>query len=79
MCTCSFAIYTKTCQMASLCLSRKWPVESLTDLYHKDREQWNDDYVYLHESTLDCALQQIDKEFLTLIRSALDHVVKHPR
>lgn len=64
------ALY-ESCRMASLCLGKKWELESLNDLYKKDRDEWKDDYVYLHEQTLDYALQNIEKVFPDLVRNAL--------
>ena len=64
------ALY-ESCRMASLYLEDEWTVESLAELYRKDRTEWKDDTDYLHERTLDYALQKIDKFFPSLVRKAL--------
>jgi len=61
----------ESCQMAALYLRHEWPVESLSDLYAKDRNEWNDKSVYLHEETLDYALQKIASLLPALVREAL--------
>lgn len=67
------ALY-ETCRMASLYLEREWKVDSLKDLYRKDRQEWNDPYVLLHERTLDHVLSQLETIFPELVRKALELV-----
>ena len=69
------AIY-ESCKMASLYLENEWKMESLAELYNKDRDEWKDKYTYLHEQTLDYALRRIEKIFPTLVRKALKHVTQ---
>jgi hypothetical protein len=64
------ALYV-SCRMASLYLENDWAVEPLSELYKRDREEWKDDFTYLHEKTLDYALQKIGKVFPALLRKAL--------
>ncbi len=64
------ALY-EACQMASLYLNHKWPMEPLPELYKMDRDEWNNDYTYLHEKTLDYVLQRIEGLFPVLVRKAL--------
>lgn len=64
------AIY-ETCRISAIYLENEWGVESLSELYKRDREEWKDRDVYLHEKTLDYALQKIEKVFPRLARKAL--------
>lgn len=64
------ALY-ESCRYAAIYLEKEWKVESLSALYTRDRENWKDDFAYLHEETLDYALQKIEKIFPRLIRKAL--------
>jgi hypothetical protein len=64
------ALY-ESCRMTSLYLMNEWTVEPLNHLYRKDRREWKDDYTYLHEKTLDYALQKIEKLFPALVRKAI--------
>ena len=64
------ALY-ESCHMAAIYLEREWTLESLPELYKKDHAQWKDNYVYLHEETLDYALQKLEKIFPRLVRQAL--------
>ncbi|WP_169543598.1 DUF4365 domain-containing protein [Sneathiella aquimaris] len=66
-----FRVLYKTCLMASLCLGENWPLESLENLYKKDKKQWKAPYIDLHEMTLDTALQEIEKLFPTLVEKAI--------
>ena len=66
-----FRTLYESCRMASLYLLNEWDVESLEELYKMDRNEWKDDYTYLHEKTLDYALQKLEKLFPDLIRSAV--------
>jgi len=66
-----FRALHESCRMAALYLQHEWPVESMPELYRKDRDEWKDDYVYLHEKTLDYALQKIEGLFPALVRKAL--------
>lgn len=61
----------EACRMASLYLDREWKVDSLRSLYRKDREEWNDPYVLLHERTLDHVLRQLEAIFPQLVRKGL--------
>lgn len=61
-----------SCRMAASYLGVEWTVESLADLYRSDRAQFQDDYIWLHELTLDRALVQIEAVFPTLLRAAVD-------
>jgi hypothetical protein len=69
------ALY-ESCQMASLYLKHEWPLESLNELYAKDRAEWNDEFVSLHEKSLDYALQKIQEIFPALVRKALTLVTE---
>jgi hypothetical protein len=69
------ALY-ESCRMASLYLERDWALESLKELYAKDRAEWKDEFVWLHEQTLDYALQRIEKIFPSLVRKALTLVTE---
>lgn len=64
------ALY-ESCQMASLYLCNEWKIKSLGDLYVQDQEQWKDDFVYLHEGTLDNVLQSLESIFPILVRKAV--------
>lgn len=64
------ALY-EACRMASLYLDREWKIDSLKSLYLRDREEWNDPYILLHERTLDCVLRQLEAIFPQLVRKAL--------
>lgn len=64
------AIY-ESCRMASACVGSEWKIESLKDLYAMDKQQWADDYVMLHEGTLDHALKQIEALFIPLLRQVI--------
>lgn len=66
----------QTCRMASLSLTGEWKVDSLRDLYKMDRDAWKDDFIYLHEHTLDYALGKIEEIFPKLVRSAYELVTK---
>jgi hypothetical protein len=67
----TFRALHESCRMASLYLEHEWTVESLSDLYAKDRDEWKDENYYLHERTLDYALQKIEMLFPALVRKAL--------
>jgi Domain of unknown function (DUF4365) len=67
------AIY-ECCRIASLYIENEWKITSLRDLYESDRTQWQDEFVPLHEGTLDHALRQIEKIFVPLARKALKRV-----
>lgn len=69
------ALY-ESCRMASLYLEWEWPLESLEGLYAKDRAEWKDEFVYLHEKTLDYVLQKIQELFPSLVRKALTLVTE---
>src|SRR5262249_4813998 len=60
------ALY-KSCEMTSLYLNEKWELESLGELYKKDKTEWKNENVWLHEGTLDYALTKIDKLFPSLV------------
>lgn len=64
------AIY-ETCRMASIYLDNCWELDSLKDLYAKDREQWKDEFALLHEATLDYILTKLEPVFIKLVRRAL--------
>ena len=66
-----FRALHEACRMASLYLEKEWTVEPLDKLYTRDHEEWKDDDCYLHEKTLDCALQEIEKLFPALVRKAI--------
>ncbi len=68
-----FRALHEACRMASLYLEQEWTVEPLDKLYARDHEEWKDD-CYLHEKTLDRALQEIEKHFPALVRKAIDLV-----
>ncbi|TAU52533.1 DUF4365 domain-containing protein [Rhizobium leguminosarum] len=67
-----FRALHQSCQMAAAYLGVEWNVDSLRDLYKRDREQFQDEWVWLHELTLDRALAQIEASFPTLLRAAVD-------
>ena len=54
------ALY-ESCRMASLYFDRDWEMESLSKLYKKDRAEWKDEFVSLHEQTLDYASKKSKK------------------
>jgi hypothetical protein len=64
--------------MAVLYFDREWPVESLGALYKKDRQDFGDKFVYLHDGTLDYALRQIKDLFPAIVRKALKLVTETP-
>jgi len=64
------ALY-ETIQMSSWYLAKEWKVEPLRELYAKDRAQWKDDFVMLHESTLDYVLRKLEVIYPGLARQAL--------
>jgi len=53
-----FRAFYESCRMASLYLEDEWKVESLRRLYQKDQDEWQNEYVHLHEKTLDFAPQK---------------------
>ena len=67
-----FRALHQSCRMAAAYLGVEWKVDSLSDLYKRDREQFQDEWVWLHELTLDHALVQIEASFPTLLRAAVD-------
>ena len=67
------ALY-EACRLAAIYLDQEWTVESLEDLYKRDYEEWKDNFTYLHEKTLDSALQGIEKLFPALVRQAIELV-----
>ncbi len=67
-----FRALHQSCKMAAVYLNVDWKVDSLSDLYKRDREQFQDDWVWLHEQTLDNALVQIEASFPALLRAAVD-------
>jgi hypothetical protein len=69
------ALYA-ACRQISFFLGIEWKVETLEALYDSDQKQWQDPYTYLHEQTLDRALQQIEELFPSLIRSTINLVTK---
>ena len=62
--------------MAALYLDREWPMETLPELYRKDRETWQDDFVWLHEQTLDYALRKLETIFPVLVGKAIDLIAR---
>lgn len=69
------ALY-ESIQMASWYLNKEWKVESLRDLYLRDKEQWKDDWCFLHESTLDYVLRTLEELLPLLARKALTLVTE---
>lgn len=69
------ALY-ETCRMASLYLDNKWDLPSLRELYVKDRAQWKDDFVLLHESSIDFMLRKLESTFIKLVKRAIEVVSK---
>lgn len=61
-----------SCRMAAEYLDIEWKVDSLQDLYKRDQAEFQDEYVWLHELTLDRALVQIEANFPTLLQAAID-------
>jgi hypothetical protein len=66
-----FRALHESCRIASHYLEHQWTVVSLSDLYAKDRDEWKEEDIYLHEKTLDYALQKIEMLFPALVRKAL--------
>jgi hypothetical protein len=66
----------ETCRMASLYFESEWTVDSLKDLYAKDREQWKDEFALLHEGTLDYILRKSEEVFIRLVRKSLMRVAQ---
>ncbi len=64
------ALY-ESIQMASWYLNKEWKIESLQELYILDHKQWKDDFVYLHEGTLDYVLRKLESIFPQLVRKSL--------
>lgn len=56
------ALY-ESCRTASLYLEKNWEMDSLDEVYKKDRAKWKSETVWLHEQTLDYALQEIESSF----------------
>jgi hypothetical protein len=64
------ALY-ESIQMVSWYLNKEWKIESLQELYILDRTQWKDDFIYLHEGTLDYVLRKLESIFPQLVRKSL--------
>lgn len=62
----------QSCNMAASYLHIDWEIESLGELYRRDREQFQDRYVRLHEHTLSYALGKIEAIFPRIIREAIE-------
>jgi hypothetical protein len=62
--------------MAAHYLGIAWTVDSLNDLHRRDRANFKDDFVMLHEQTLDQALAQLEPLFPKLLRRAIDLIAK---
>jgi hypothetical protein len=69
-----FRALHESCRMASIYLDGKWPLETLVDLYKRDRDDFKDQWSFLHEQTLDHALQRIEPLFSSLVRKAIKRV-----
>lgn len=65
------ALY-QSCRMAANYIGIEWSIESLSDLYKADRAQFQDEWIWLHEFTLDRALVQIEAIFPRLLRAAIN-------
>jgi hypothetical protein len=70
-----FRALQQSCKIAAVYLNVDWKVDSLSDLYKRDREQFQDDWVWLHEQTLNSAPVQIGASFPDLLRAAVDQTV----
>jgi Domain of unknown function (DUF4365) len=66
----------QACNAVSVFLEPKWDMESLPELYAMDHKEWKDDYLLLHEKTLDYALQKLEVIFPRLVRAALKLVTE---
>ncbi len=67
-----FVSLYQSCEMAAHSLGMKWTVDSLNELHRRDHEVFQDDFVMLHELTLDQALAQLEPLFPKLLRSAVE-------
>lgn len=63
-------------RIISIFLDPKSKVKPLSALYKKDRAEWKDDYVLLHEQTLDAALQELELDLPKVVRAALKLVTE---
>jgi hypothetical protein len=63
-------------QTSALILQGNWQIESLNDLYKRDRQQWKDKYSFLHEATLDDVLKKLEAVFSSLVRKSLALVLE---
>lgn len=66
----------QSCEMAAHYLGITWTVDPLNELYRRDRANFKDDYVMLHEQTLDTALAQLEPLFIELLRGAVDLIAR---
>ena len=71
-----FRALHESCRMAALYFDKEWKLDSLHELYKKDRAEWKDDTVLLHEQSLDYALQEIEKIFPSLANKAVKLVTE---
>ncbi|MYF69612.1 MAG: DUF4365 domain-containing protein [Proteobacteria bacterium] len=67
------ALY-ETCRMVSIYFHNEWKVEPLTQVYRRDREEWQDPAAHLHQGTLASVLTQIGERFPGLVRRAIESV-----
>ena len=67
-----FVSLYQSCEMATHYLGMEWTVDSLNELYRRDHQVFQDDFVMLHELTLDQALAQLEPLFPKLLRSAVE-------
>ncbi|MEN8265152.1 MAG: hypothetical protein ABFR82_17030, partial [Nitrospirota bacterium] len=60
----------KSCRFISEFLGIKWNVVDLSELYEKDKEEWKDKFVDLHEISLDRVLAELQPVFIETIEKA---------
>jgi len=63
-------------QTSALILQGHWNIESLNELYKRDRAEWKDEYSFLHEATLDGILKKLQEVFPSLVRQSLALVLE---
>ena len=71
-----FRALHEACRMASFYFNEESGLDSIRELYAKDFLKWNEEYCYLHEETLDKALQNIERIFPVLVRKTVELVAE---
>ncbi|NIJ65329.1 hypothetical protein FHR20_002291 [Sphingomonas leidyi] len=74
-----FVSLYQSCEMVAYFLGVNWTVDSLNELHRRDHEVFQDDFVMLHELTLDQALAQLEPLFPKLLRGAVELISKSER